>query len=116
MVNMTCIICPVGCSLSAETDENGAIHVTGNGCPRGAKYAESELTHPVRTLTDIVRLTNRDVMLSVKSSGPLPKELLLKAAEFLAGVSAAAPVNIGDVIVSDILGTGVDIVATKEID
>ena len=116
MADMTCIICPVGCSLTALKDENGVIRVTGNACPRGAKYAEAELTNPVRTLTDIVRLTNRDVMLSVKSNAPIPKSLLLEAAAMLSTVNAAAPVKTGDVIVKDILGTGADIVATKDVD
>ena len=115
MVNMTCIVCPVGCSLSARVGEDGKVEVTGNACPRGARYAESELTDPVRTLTDIVPLTNRDTMLSVKSSAPIPKDLLLKAAACLSEVRAAAPVKVGDVIVENILGTGADIVATKEI-
>ncbi|MBQ3894035.1 MAG: DUF1667 domain-containing protein [Clostridia bacterium] len=111
---MTCIVCPIGCSLTAVRDENGNVTVTGNSCPRGAKYATSELTNPVRTLTSVVRTENGD-MLSVKTSEPIPKELVREAAKALAGVVVKTPVHIGDVIVKDILGTGSDIVATKNI-
>lgn len=112
--SMTCIVCPIGCSLTAVRDENGNVTVTGNSCPRGAKYATSELTNPVRTLTSVVRTENGD-MLSVKTSEPISKELVREAAKALAGVVVKTPVHIGDVIVKDILGTGSDIVATKNI-
>lgn len=115
MVQMTCIVCPIGCALTAEKDENGAIKVTGNSCPRGAKYAESELTFPVRTMTSTVR-TDKGEMLSVKTSAPIPKDKVREAAKALAGITAKCPVKIGDVIVKDILGTGSDIIATKNID
>ena len=114
MVTMTCIVCPLGCTLSAEKDENGNVRVTGNSCPRGAKYAETELTFPVRTLTSTVR-TDTGAMLSVKTSAPIPKDKIREAAKALSGVIAKCPVSIGDVIVKDILGTGSDIIATKNI-
>lgn len=114
MVTMTCIVCPLGCTLSAEKDENGVVKVTGNSCPRGAKYAETELTAPVRTLTSTVR-TDKGDMLPVKTSSPIPKEKVREAAKALSGVVAKCPVAIGDVIVKNILGTGADIVATRDI-
>ncbi len=114
MVTMTCIVCPLGCTLSAEKDENGVVKVTGNTCPRGAKYAETELTFPVRTLTTTV-MTDTDMMLPVKTSAPIPKDKVIEAAASLRGVVVKCPVRIGDVIVKDILGTGSDIVAARDI-
>ncbi len=114
MATMTCIVCPIGCTLTAEKDENGVIKVTGNSCPRGAKYAESELTFPVRTLTTTV-VTDLGEMLPVRTSAPIPKDKIIEAARSLAGVTAKCPVHIGDVIVANILGTGADIIAAKDI-
>ena len=111
---LTCIICPRGCTV--EVDINGEnISVKGNACPRGEKYAVAECTNPTRTVTSIVRVSNReDTMVSVKTADPIPKENIFDVMEKIRGVSALAPVKIGDEIISDIYGT--KIIATKNID
>ena len=110
---MTCIVCPMGCTLI--TEKNGdEIKVTGNGCPRGERYAISELTAPVRTLTTVVK-TDSDTMLSVKSAKPLPKDLIIPASFALASTVVKLPVKIGDIIYENILDSGIDIVATKNL-
>ncbi len=109
---MICILCPVGCHLEVDTDLN----VEGNRCPRGIEYAKKEMTNPTRTLTTTVAIksaTHR--RLSVKSAHPLPKEKLFACMAIINNVLITAPVHIGDIIVPNILDTGVDIVATNTI-
>ena len=113
MKEFTCIICPRGCRLSVDDNMN----VTGNSCPRGKQYAISELTNPVRTITSSVRVNNReDLLASVKTSGPIPKGKIFEVMEEINKLSVAAPTRIGDVVKANILGLGVDILITKNID
>ncbi len=111
--NITCIVCPRGCTVTADI-RGAAITVAGNACARGEKHAIAEILHPVRSLTSIVRVSNRvDTMVSVKSAAPVPKERMFEIMERIHAASVEAPVKIGDVILPDVFGT--DIVATKEI-
>ncbi len=111
--NITCIVCPRGCTMTAEI-HGETIAVTGNACPRGKKHAIGECTNPVRSLTSIVRVSNReDTMVSVKSSVPVPKGKLFEIMDILHRTAVEAPVKIGDVLIADLFGA--DIVATKEI-
>ena len=113
MKELTCIVCPRGCSL--KVDEN--MNVTGNFCPRGAKYAISELTHPMRTLTSSVRVNNREnTVVSVKTSGEIPKEKMFSLMEHINSLKVEAPVNIGDIVSHNPLGLEVDIIITKKLD
>ena len=112
-MNMTCIVCPMGCALTVEQTADG-LKVSGNTCPRGVQYAIAECTAPTRTLTSVLPVVGAD-MVSVKSSAPLPKEKLFDCIEVLRKVTLQAPIRIGDVVVPNILGTGVDIVATKNV-
>lgn len=110
---ITCIVCPRGCRMTADI-QGDTITVTGHTCPRGEKHAMDEILHPVRSLTSIVRVSNRvDTMVSVKSADPIPKEEMFTIMERIHAASVEAPVAIGDVIIDDICGTR--IVATKEI-
>lgn len=111
--DLVCIICPRGCSLHVE-DQQGELCVSGNACPRGKQYAIDECTNPVRTITSIVRISNReDCMVSVKTAEPIPKGKIFDAMEQIRAVSVEAPVHIGDVILPDVFGT--QIIATKEV-
>ena len=112
---LTCIVCPRGCALTVElVNEDGkakVLSVYGNGCRRGIGYAESECTAPTRTLTTTVRTSGGGVV-AVKTAAPIPKEKMMDAMDVLSRVTAKEPVKIGDVIVENILNTGVDVVAT----
>ena len=113
MKEFTCIICPRGCRL--QVDDN--MNVTGNTCPRGKDYAISELTNPVRTITSSVRVANRDdLLVSVKTSGSIPKGRIFDVMAEINKISVNAPTRIGDIAKKDILGLGVDILITKNID
>lgn len=111
--NMTCIICPRGCSLVAEITDSG-VTVTGNACKKGEQYAVNECTNPVRTVTATVRVANRpDTMVSVKTAAPIPKEKMLEVMTLLRKTQVNAPVKIGDVVLTNVFGT--DVVITKDI-
>ncbi len=113
MKEMICIACPIGCHLTID----GNLRVEGNICPRGEKYAIEEMTHPTRIVTTTVRtISSLTPRLSVKTKDPIPKELIFKVLDVLGGITVSKNVKIGDVIVSNILDTGVDIIATKAID
>ncbi len=112
--NIICILCPRGCSMTVK-EASGSLTVTGNTCPRGEEYAINECTNPVRTVTSIVRIGNReDTMVSVKTEQPIPKGKMMDVMSQLRSVSVSAPVKIGDVILQDVFGTKV--IATKNID
>lgn len=108
---MVCIVCPMGCHLKIETD---TLEVSGNTCPRGPIYAKEELTAPKRVITSTVKieggLHNR---LPVKTSTSIPKELNFKCMELLNDIVVKSPVKHGDVIIKNVLGTGADIIACR---
>ena len=109
--NLTCIICPRGCALTVEI-ENGTAKVTGNACPKGEEYGTNECLCPVRTVTSILRVSNRpDTMVSVKTTVPVKKEDIFKVMEVLKAAAVEAPVQAGDVLLKDVFGA--DIIATK---
>lgn len=116
-IELTCIGCPMGCPVVVETDENGNItSVTGNTCKRGDDYARKEVTNPTRIVTSTVKVEGGSLdMVSVKTQSDIPKGKIFDCIAGLKGVCVKAPVHIGDVIVADIAGTGVDVIATKEI-
>ena len=110
--NLTCINCPMGCALAIEK----VIGVSGNTCPRGDAYGRKEVTNPTRIVTSTVRVTGGDAdMVSVKTGQDIPKGKIFECVKALKDVEVHAPVHIGDVIAANIAGTGVDIVATKEV-
>lgn len=112
---LTCINCPLGCQVTATLEGGKIVSVTGNTCIRGDRYARSEHTHPTRIVTSSVPVTGSatEQMVSVKTASPVPKEKIFAVMKALADAKAAAPVHIGDVVVHDIAGTGVDMVATR---
>ena len=113
MKELTCIVCPRGCRLKVDDDLN----VTGNFCPRGAQYAKDELTDPKRMITSFVRVKNRkDTVVSVKTSTASPKGMIFEVMEEINKVGVDAPTHIGDIAIKNVLGTGADIVITKNID
>lgn len=111
---LTCIACPMGCNITVSLNDGEVVSVTGNTCPRGEKYARTECTHPVRSLTTTVKVDGgKHPVVPVKSAGAIPKEKLLECVAELRNVTVKAPVKIGDVIVDNICSTGVQIVATN---
>ena len=108
--NLTCIICPMGCSITVKTEGNDIKEISGNTCKRGAAYAEAEITHPERTLTTTVRCEDGQ-MLSVKTDRPVPKSALFDCMKLINAYTATLPVSVGDVLIRDVFGSNV--VATE---
>jgi len=103
--NITCIICPRGCALTAEITEAG-VTVTGHTCPKGEEYAINECTNPVRTVTATVRVANREnTMVSVKTETPVPKDRMMDVMAQLRKITINAPAEIGDTVLSDVFGS-----------
>lgn len=115
---MICVACPLGCQLKVTLDENDAVtNVTGNTCKRGVEYAHTECTNPTRSLTTTVKVEGgRLPVIPVKSSSALPKGLLFESMSVINDTCIKAPVKIGDVVVKNILNSGIDILATAPID
>lgn len=115
-MNLTCIRCPRGCALTVELEGKEVLSVTGNACKRGDTYARNEAVNPVRVVTSTVPVDGSATqrMVSVKTAGDVPKAKIFDCVVALKDVRAKAPVHIGDVILADVAGTGVDIIATKD--
>lgn len=115
-----CICCPIGCELTATVKDDGEISVTGNTCKRGAAYAVTELTAPTRTVTSTVRVNGGAIdRVPVKTARPIPKEKMFDALFGDGGIKSVevdAPIEAGDVVIRDVAGTGVDVIATRKIE
>ena len=106
--DLTCIGCPLGCQITVTMENGEVTDVKGNTCPRGDKYAREEVTNPTRVVTSIVKVEGGNLAaVSVKTKDVIPKGKIFDILE--------APVKIGDVIVPNVAGTGVDVIATKNI-
>ncbi len=111
MANLICIVCPKGCHLTVDEQ---TLAVKGNGCPRGAEYGKKELTHPVRVVTSTVRVEDAFICrCPVKTNGSVPKEKMFDVMAALDAVCLHAPVHVGDIVVQDVCGTGIDVVAAR---
>lgn len=116
MREMICTCCPMGCRLTVDDSDLNNVKVSGNTCPRGEKYGKEEVICPKRMVTSVVRVEGGDVaMVSVKTKEAIEKSRIFDALAALKGVVVKAPVKIGDVVVGNVLGTGVDFVATKNV-
>ena len=112
---LTCIVCPSGCALTVTLENGTVTAVEGNECKRGAEYGAAECVNPVRTLTTTMRVQDSILPLSVKSAQPLPKDSLFAAMQQINAVSLQKPVRAGAVVVANVAGSGVDMIATKSI-
>ncbi len=114
---LICIGCPLGCMLTVEMNGTEVVSVTGNTCKRGKTYAEKEVTAPTRIVTSTVRVNGGDRnLVSCKTKNDIPKEKIFEVARALKEIVVPAPVRIGDVLLEDVAGTGVEIVATSHAD
>ncbi len=110
--NLTCIICPKGCQLTVSFKPDGSVDkVEGHTCKRGELYAVNECTHPTRTITTTVRCKDGSVV-PVKTSTAVPKELIFEVMSLINKTVAPGDIKIGDVILSQVLGTDADVVVT----
>lgn len=122
-LQFNCTTCPSECLLTVEverdTDGNVAkVHsVTGNGCPRGGKFAHQELTCPMRVLTTTVAVSGGDeALLPVRTAEAVPLALHAQAMDLIRGMVVNAPIRMGDVILPNLLDTNINLVASIDID
>jgi len=111
---LTCISCPKGCQVHVNHEGTDVLEVRGNRCSHGADYAFSEVRDPRRVLTSTVVVRGgRLPLVPVRTRSAIPKSLLLEAMTIIKQTTVPAPVSRGDVIVSNVLDTGVDIIACR---
>ncbi len=114
---IVCILCPNGCRMKVFIDDLNRVSKVANAlCRNGSTYAAKEVQSPERSLTSTVKVTGGALpLVSVRSTRPIPKEKIREAAELLRTLHIQAPVDFHQVLLSDILGTGADIIATKQV-
>lgn len=111
---VTCIVCPVGCRIEARIEGKSMVNLSGYRCKRGLQYARDEVVLPKRILTTTVRLKSEGAhVLPVRTKDAIPKSKLMQAMWELKGVSVDGPIKMGDVILKNIAGTGVDVIASR---
>lgn len=110
-MKMICINCPKGCEMDVTVD-GANVSVTGNSCPKGEEYAKAEVTNPTRMVTGLVKVAGTRRPLPVKTRRAIPKGKIAEVTNLLANTTVLPPKRIGDVILEDVCGTGVDVVAT----
>ncbi len=115
MREVICIVCPKGCHLSIEENADGGYTVTGGSCEKGTEYGISEVTNPVRVLTSTVKIEGgKLVRCPVRTDGSIPKDKIFESMEEINNVTLRAPVRVGDVVIDDLAGTGVALIATRD--
>ena len=113
---LTCICCPIGCQITVTLENGQVTEVCGNNCSRGEAYAKEETVRPVRVVTSTVRVHGGATpMASVKTASPIPKDKILDCMHEINAVKVNAPVKAGDVVIADVAGTGIAVVATQSV-
>jgi CxxC motif-containing protein len=113
--NLTCIECPLGCSLAIDVENGKVITVSGNKCPKGETYARSEIENPMRVLTSCVLAEGLEVkMVPVRTDKPIPKSRILDAMVEIKKARVTRAVTVGDVITENIFGSGANVIATRQ--
>ena len=113
MKEYTCIVCPVSCKITVE-EKDGELVITGNSCKRGYEHAKNEYTNPKRMLTTTVKVTGGVLpRIPVISTQEVPKDKLEDCLKVLYELELKAPVQYGQIICETILGTGVEIKASR---
>ncbi|HAL63603.1 MAG TPA: hypothetical protein DCO93_04065 [Clostridiales bacterium] len=104
--NLTCIVCPMGCSIDVEIENGEVKEISGNTCKRGAEYAKNECISPVRTITSTVRCADGSVI-PVKTDKPIPKDKIFECMKIINNTAPDLPISAGDVIIKDVFGSNI---------
>lgn len=113
---LTCIGCPMGCQLTVTMEGNEVISVEGNTCPRGDIYARKEVTNPTRIVTSTIAITDGDKeRISCKTATDIPKEKMFDVMKEINRTVVMAPKKRGDILIENAAGTGVSVIATRDI-
>ncbi len=110
MVEMICIACPVGCHITVTED----LKVTGHKCARGEEYGVKELTNPTRIVTSTVKIKAADKnRIPVRTESDIPKDMIFACMDIINKVELVAPVEMGDIVVENLLDTGVNVITSR---
>lgn len=110
---ITCINCPVGCRMKVTVESGSVVRVLDNQCRRGDVYARQESVRPLRMVTAVALVEGSQTPVSLKTAQPIPKERIQACMEAVRGLRLRLPIAAGQVLLSDVAGTGVDLVATR---
>ena len=114
---VTCAGCSVGCTVKVTMEEGKILEIKGNNCHRGEQYARTKVSKSSRIVTSTVEVNSgRLSSVPCMTKGDVPEELVNKVLEELKDVVVEAPISYGDILVENIAGTGINIVATKTIE
>ncbi|MBO4433704.1 MAG: DUF1667 domain-containing protein [Clostridia bacterium] len=114
--DIICTVCPTGCTIHVEGENGNITKIEGFSCPRGKVYAENEFISPVRILTSTAKVKGaKTPLVAVRSKTPVPKGKLFDCMDEIRKLELSAPISRGDVLIANVCGTGVDIIASGEV-
>ena len=114
---LICIVCPKSCNLNIQIDNKKILSVKGALCKRGEEYAYQEITNPKRKIASSIKVINGELpLVSIRLSAPIPKNEVFNVMGEIKKTEVHAPIKIGQVLIKNVLGLGIDIIATKNID
>jgi CxxC motif-containing protein len=109
------MVCPNGCRLRTEQTEEEII-VTGNKCRKGIGFARTEIINPTRIVTTTVRTAFPGIpVLPVRTAGEIPKGQIPGLIRLLGAITLTKPVGIGGIVVENVLGLGVNVIASSDL-
>lgn len=113
---ITCISCPVGCRMQVVTENGKAVSITGNGCKRGEVYGRQESVSPQRMVTAVAPVQGREMPLSLKTQRPIPKKDIGQCMREIRMLHLKPPIRMGQVVLENVCGSGVPVIATKTVE
>ncbi len=113
---ITCISCPVGCRMEITVEGEKVVSITGNGCKRGEVYGRQESISPERMVTAVVQISGRRMPLSVKTKSPIPKKDIARCMREIHALRLNPPIRMGQVLLENVCGSGVPVIATKTVE
>ncbi|MFW5952957.1 MAG: DUF1667 domain-containing protein [Candidatus Natronoplasma sp.] len=114
---VVCIMCPLGCEVQAEVEDQKISKIEGYGCEDGREYAEQEIASPKRTVMSVVRCFGGNFpTVSVKTSEPVEKDEIEEVMKALSEIEVQAPVKAGEIILKNVCNLGIDVVATRSVE
>lgn len=114
---ITCIICPNGCHVTVTQKPDGTLDIEGATCKRGVEYATDEFLSPTRMLITTMRIEDGELpVIPVRSAKPIPKGKIFDAMDKVNETQCKAPVKMGDVVIPNLLDTGIDVVVSRDME
>ena len=112
---ITCINCPVGCRMTVTVEDGQVIEVKDNQCKRGDVYARQESVRPLRMVTAVAPVKGSAVPVSLKTASPIPKDKIRACMQAVRTLDLTMPIILGQVLLEDAAGTGVALIATRNL-